>query len=556
MNKKFLMLALAGLMLTNAQTNAAVPSAINAGGQMNRLNEYIEQERAARKIEEDRAKKAAKVEGADTAKASAPEAAEVKLLLNKLVTDPSSVLTAEEISSITKDYEGKEVTVKDLYKAVERINALYAEKGFITCKAFLLQQTIENGVVKVTLIEGKTGTVEVNGNKWTKTNYIKKRIASVKEEVVNINDLNQDMLRFNATNDVQLRIMMQAGKEPGTTDYVITAYEPKQYNWNVFSDNAGNENNGEVRGGLFFSAKSLAGSRDALMLGTVMSKGSKAVTTSYNHSLGRSGTKLNLGYNTNSVKTVKGAYKNMLKGHSNSVNIGVTQPWVVNEKTRSEAIIELNHQKSSTDFLRDGWSAPIVRDTINDVFVGFAMTNYGDSHVFYQKHTIAVGKIDSAVNDKDDKTFALFKANGFYQKAYKNGQSINVRGELQWTNKDYLPSARQFYLGGMYSVRGYEENFRGGDKGVVLSAEYAVPLNDKKNVSAFTFLDYGHLYGRDSESYEANKWLMSTGFGIKANITKNIYANLTMGIPLKKHLNDGHDEPSSVKLHFTLNGQF
>ena len=554
MNKKFLMLALAGLMLTNAQTNAAVPSAINAGGQMNRLNEYIEQERAARKIEEDRAKKAAKVEGADTAKASAPEAAEVKLLLNKLVTDPSSVLTAEEISAITKDYEGKEVTVKDLYKAVERINALYAEKGFITCKAFLLQQTIENGVVKVTLIEGKTGTVEVNGNKWTKTNYIKKRIASVKEEVVNINDLNQDMLRFNATNDVQLRIMMQAGKEPGTTDYVITAYEPKQYNWNVFSDNAGNKTNGEVRGGLFFSAKSLTGSRDALMLGTVMSKGSKAVTTSYNHSLGRSGTKLNLGYNTNSVKTVKGAYKDMIKGHSNSVNLGVTQPWVVNEKTRSEAILELNHQKSTTDFRLPGYSFRIVEDTLNDAFLGFAMTNYGNSHVFYQKHGFIVGKCDN-VRDEST-TYGLFKSNGFYQKVYQHGQNISARGELQWSSKDNVPSARQFYIGGMYSVRGYDENFRGADKGLCMSVEYAVPLNAKKTVSAYTFLDYGQLFGEDAESSNANDALFSTGLGVKANIGKNIFANLTMGVPLKKNLKDGHDEPSSVKFNFTVNGQF
>lgn len=551
MNNKFLLLAMAGLVLVNAQTIEAAE--IDAGAQINRLNDYIERERISKQIEENRIKKIAKVEGADAAQTSAPEAAEVKLLLNKLVTDPSAVLTAEEISAITKDYEGKEVTVKDLYKALERINNLYQEKGFITCKAFLLQQTIENGIVKVTLIEGKTGNVDVNGNKWTKANYIKKRIASVKETVINVNDLNKDLLRFNATNDVQLRIVMQAGKELGTTDYVITAYEPKQYTWNVFTDNAGNESNGEVRGGLFFSAKSISGSRDALMLGTVMSKGSKAFTTNYNHSLGRSGTKLNLGFNTNTVKTIKGLTKNMLRGHSNSINLGVTQPWVVNDKTRSEAILELNHQKSSTDFLGFPW----VRDTMNDAFLGFAMTNYGNSHVFYQKHGFLVGKSESDVNIKDkNETYGLFKSNGFYQKVYKHGQNISARGELQWSSKDNVPSARQFYLGGMYSVRGYDENFRGADKGINLSFEYAVPMNAKKTVSAFTFLDYGQLFGEDAESSNANDALFSTGLGVKANIGKNVFANLTLGIPLKKNLSDGHEEPSSVKAHFTVNGQF
>mgnify|MGYP007127280919 CR=1 FL=1 len=41
-------------------------------------------------------------------------------------------------------------------------------------------------------------------------------------------ELNDDLLRFNATNDVQLRITMHAGAEPGTTDYVISAYEPQK----------------------------------------------------------------------------------------------------------------------------------------------------------------------------------------------------------------------------------------------------------------------------------------------------------------------------------------
>lgn len=552
MNKKLLMAVMAGMLLANVQNIEAAE--VDAGAQMNRLNEYIQRERLAKQLEENRAKKAAKVEGAQTSETGAPEAAEVKLKLNGITTDASTVLTTEEISSVTQAYVGKEVSVKDLYKAVERINGLYQEKGYLTCKAFLLQQTIENGIVKITLVEGKTGTAEVVGNKWTKANYIKKRVPLTSGEVANINELNKDLLHFNATNDVQLRIVMQAGKEPGTTDYVINAYEPKQHNWSVFTDNSGNKNNGEVRGGIFFTAKSLSGSRDALSIGNVDSRGSKAVTTSYSHSLGRSGTKMNLGYNTNSVRTVKGTFKDQIKGHSNSVSLGVTQPWVVNEKTRSEAVLELNHQKSCTDFRDAGESFRIVEDTANDALVGFAMTNYGNSHVIYQKHDLMVGRVKD--HDDEKETYGLYKVNGFYQKAYQHGQSISARGELQWSTKDNVPSARQFYIGGMNSVRGYEENFRGADKGINLSFEYAVPLDKQKKLSAFTFLDYGQLFGEDAESANANEALFSTGIGIKANVTKNIYANLTLGVPLKKHFDDGHAEPSSAKLHFMVSGQF
>lgn len=552
---------MAGLMVTSSQVLAAplVPNPKlpenNAGGQLNQLNEYIQRERIAREIEENREKKAAKVEGADISSNVASEAEEVKLHLNDLVTDSSAVLKTEEIQAITKDYVGREVSVKDLYKAVERINALYQQKGYVTCRAFLMQQSIENGVVKITLIEGKTGDVEIQNNNWTKDNYIKKRIPLNKNEVANINELNKDLLRFNATNDVQLRIVMQAGKEPVTTDYAIVAYEPKQYNWNIFMDNSGNENNGELREGVFFTAKSVSGNRDSLTIGNVNSKGSKAVSSSYTRSLGHSGTKISLIYNTNSVKTTKGAFKDMVKGHSNAIGLSVTQPWITTEKTRSEAVLELNHQKSITSLKELG--EPYVKDTMKDVFLGFAMTNYGNSHVFYQKHGFMYGKVDhDGLNDKGEDNYFLFKSNSFYQKAYVPGQSISARIEGQWSARQNVASARQFYFGGMNTVRGYKESYMGADKGINMSFEYVVPINQKRTISAFTFFDYGHKFGEDAESTYSNKDLYSTGLGIKANITKNIFANLTMGVPLKKHFDDGHKEPSSARVNFIISGQF
>lgn len=557
MRKKVFLAVLAGLMLTSSYAYAA-PNLSNsdAGAQMNRLNDYIERERVARQIEADRAKKEAKVEGAQAPETNVPEVDEVKLELKNLVTDASTVLTSEEIKSVTKDYVGKTVSIKDLYKAVERINALYQQKGYITCRAFLLQQTISDGVVKITLIEGKTGDVEIQNNKWTKANYIKNRVKLAQGEVENVNELNKQLLLFNATNDVQLRITMQAGQKPGTTDYAISVYEPKQYTWNVLVDNAGNRSTDQLREGVFFTAKSVSGVRDSLTIGNVNSRGSKAVTTSYSRSLGHSGTKLNIGYNTNSIKTVKGLSKDKIKGHSNAITLGVTQPLVINEKTRSEAILELTHQKSSQDFTLPSIDErfKLVNDTINDAFLGFAMTNYGNSHVFYQKHGfLHVNRKDIA--DKKKNHF-IFKTNSFYQKAYKHGHNISARAEGQWSNKDDVPSARQFYIGGMNSIRGYEESFMGADKGINLSFEYAVPLNQKRTISAFTFFDYGRKFGEFAESSNANGSLFSTGLGIKATIGKNIYANMTLGVPLKRNLEDGHEEPSRARLHFMINGQF
>ena len=463
-------------------------------------------------------------------------------------------MTDAELDTIIKPYEGKQVQLNDIYAIVDKINALYNEKGYVTCRAFLPPQTITDGTVKLLLVEGRTGTATVSGNKYTKAKYITNRLHLAKGEIANIKQLNKDLLLFNATNSTQLRIMMKAGAEPGTTDYEITAYEPKRDTWTIFEDNAGSDTSGQYRTGLFFNTKSLSGNCDALSLGTVISEGTKAANVMYSRSLGRSGTKMNLMYSTNAVEVVKGDYEDMIKGHANSYAIGFTQPIVVNETTRTELSLDYNRQNSKTDFMPAGTRFNIVDDSVQDFSLGFAMTNYGASHVFYQKHSYVRGYSESTpdMSAQNSQNFGFYKFNAMYQKLYKAGQMWSLRADAQWSGSEGMVSSRQFYMGGMYSVRGYKENYLGGDSGFTFSAEYAVPVINK-NTSAFTFFDYGHVYG-NGQSDDQHNVLSSVGLGIRSTINQYCSASLILGIPLQREFSA--EKVSKTRLHFIVSGQF
>ena len=100
----------------------------------------------------------------------------MRFLLRDVLITPSKVLTAEELDAIKSPYIGREADVKTLYALVTEINALYGKKGYITCRAFLLDQKIIDGKVTVTLIEGTVGNVKVENNRYTKDAYIKNRL--------------------------------------------------------------------------------------------------------------------------------------------------------------------------------------------------------------------------------------------------------------------------------------------------------------------------------------------------------------------------------------------
>ena len=538
------------LMVGAASAAPAIPDAAfkdYAGQDLTRTREGLEQYRLEKQIAEDKARQNSRVETkVDDTKE--PEAA-ATFHLQKFVTDSSKVLTDAEIGSVLNKYADTDIGVKGIFKAVKELNSLYAEKGYANCRAILEKQVIKDGIVKITLVEAVTSDAKVVNNRYTKPGFITKRLHLAKGEIANINTLNEDLLRFNATNDVQLRVVMQPGKEAGSTEYVIQAYEPQQFTTSVFTDNAGNYSSGIYRLGTFFNVKSLTGERDALALGLIHSKGSDAFAAMYNHKLGRSGTNLNLAYNTNSVEVNKGQGTGLIDGHSYAYTVGITQPWVVTRKTRSEVSLEYNHQNSKTDFMK---SSRLVNDTLDDVTAAFSLINYGNSYLFYQKHGFVRGyhSNDRDFLDKEADNFGYYKFNGIYQKAYKHGQFINARLDGQWAGGNLLPSARQFYIGGMNSVRGYKESLVSGDSGFSFNLEYHVPFKDKKT-SAFIFYDYGNVHGEHAFDDHV---LKSLGFGIKTNPTKNVGVSLAWGFPLIKKVNV--EEISKMRMHLMVSGQF
>lgn len=554
MNKTNIFCALLGIILVGevilpisyAAPPQNQPAGYNDPGvQLNRTREYLERQRIARQIAEDRAKERTEIVAQQQGEKQ-ETAGEVKFRINEIVVDKSEVLQEQEINDITRAYINKEIVLQDLYTVVNGINNLYAEKGYLTCRAFLPPQTIKDGVVHIQLVEGKSGNVYVDGNNSTNESYIMDRIGIERGNIANINDLNEDLLLFNGSNDIQLHITMHAGKEPGTTDYVISVAEPQKSLVNLYVDNAGSESSGEWREGLFFTDRSLTGNRDSMMLSGIRSDGTKSFSASYITPVGRSGTKLGLNYSANSVHITDGELEDLnVKGHSSAYGVSVIQPLIVSESMRTEASLEYGHQNSQTDFLGVHW----VDDTTYGYTASFSMTNYGTSSVIFQKHGYRIGRSENITGYT--KNFNKYIFNGFWQKAYTGGQMLSARLDGQYSSDNYLPSAEQFYIGGMYSVRGYEESYLGGDSGFAASIEYSVPIDKSKKTSVFTFIDYGSVFG---DSAFDDHTLAGTGIGIRSTIAQKIYASLTLGVPLISDPNN--DDIDSTRIHFMLNGQF
>src|SRR5690554_2864674 len=71
------------------------------------------------------------------------DSAEIRFYVDEIVTDPSEILSPEEIEGILGPLEGRELSVSELMEAVEALDALYGSKGYVTAKALLPPQDVE-----------------------------------------------------------------------------------------------------------------------------------------------------------------------------------------------------------------------------------------------------------------------------------------------------------------------------------------------------------------------------------------------------------------------------
>jgi hemolysin activation/secretion protein len=366
-------------------------------------------------------------------------------------------------------------------------------------------------------------------------------------EIANTEKLNRDLRWFQGTNDVQLRVVMKPGAEEGTTDYDIMAFEPQNQSVTLYTDNDGYESSGRWRAGIFYNMKSVSGHRDSLRAHFIGSRGTKAWSLGYSVPISRKGMRLELDYSGNKTKVVKGELEPLgVEGKSNSYSLTWRAPFHVTEKSRHEAGLQYVHQKSETD-LGHG-QVQWVDDRINRVIPYVSFTHYGKDSVFYHKHSFVWARRRDIDGDSD--TGKLYRLSSFWQKRNTNGQFWQARLDGQWGSSDYLASSDRFFIGGVNSVRGYEEGFIGGDRGLAAGIEYHIPLDKAKNFSIFPFFDWGTLGG---DTAPEHRTLMSAGAGLEVRY-KHLYSTLTVGCPFKKDFYDNH--LSGARVDFSLSATF
>lgn len=452
-------------------------------------------------------------------------------VLKKVVFDKSEFLTAEQLDALAAPYIGRKVDNSDLQRLLKSVNDIYAERRQITAIAFLPKQDLKAGVLKIGIVEGRVGDVNVRGGKSIKPESITDAVTLERGKVVDVPKLEDQVAWYNRGHLAQLQAGLQPGVSFGLTNIDLSVLEPPKNLLSLFIDNQGIASVGEFQGGVNFQHYGMLGIDDRLTVYGIAAQGNKNINLSYDIPINPWSGRAGVSYSTGRIAVYKGAYRDLdITGQSQTMAVNMSQPLAV---TSAFAFL-LNGALSKTNSASSQSEVQITDNETRKQTVGFTMSYTGEkfSATFSPNFSFAHTAFKVVDNAQDFNVVtatysaALRLPSDFIATTFNYGQ---------WANQKLIAGDQLLQIGGPTTVRGYPTSGVAGYAGYYGNVELHHHLNMLVDgLDAFGFVDYGAVYS----TFPASVYLTSVGGGLSYKAAKYWIADVSAGTPLTNVIND------------------
>lgn len=478
----------------------------------------------------------------------------------------NSVLQKNKIEESVYGFMGEEKTIDDVEKARAALEKTYHQEGYLTVSINIPQQDVDEGIVKLQVVEGKVERLRVKDSNYHSLGVIKERVSEFSEgKVPHFPTVQKQLATVNRSQNRQVAPILRPGKSPGKLEVDLKVQDKLP-----------------LHGSLELNDRYAPNTTETRLNGSIRYEN----LWQKDHSLG-------LSFqvspeNTDEVKVFSGTYVVPMLSGDYFAAYGVIS------RSQTSVVGDIN-VLGDGDIIGARYIHPLPRlehyyhtFTAGIDYKDFNETVSLSSDIGFETpiaYTMFSLGYDGTYNAKTFQTKANlgvnFSVRGFgnseeefaLKRAFAQPNFAALRGEvkhLQSLPKNWKLQARvsgqvasgplispeQFAVGGADSVRGYPESNSLGDDGAFASLELRTPslhqfIQDYiKDLYAYTFVDGGYVQVQDAQPGQIESFnLLSTGLGVNIKANKNLFAVLDYAHVLQDAgtIKDGDD-----RVHFKL----
>lgn len=488
-----------------------------------------------------------------------------KFKLNKIIFQGNTVISDKKLSKITAKLIGKEVYLEDVMDATVEISRFYQRSGYLTSYACLAPQEIKDGVIVINIKESRVAQKDVKGNRWEKEWYLQNVALGGrglnKGDVFNARTLQGDMKNMNKEAYLKGSAEISKNKDDNTVVKLNVA-DRFPINFDFGWDDFGRDYTGRQRATGILGIDNVLGFGDRIYGGAILSSGSQGAVAGYQIPVNKYGTKLSFDYQYSKIE-LGGPYQGAgINGSARSYGLRLTHP-LINTATKnlvaSVGVDAVDSNTNGTSMAANlaGYSLRVLRTGLYGMFDdknGRFITSLG-----VDMGTNALGGSENIVNGPQTTFYKIIGSLARIQRLPKDCLGIaRINGQY---SPQSLFAAEQMFLGGVYSLRGYQPSEVLGDYGVAGSFEIRTPVPGLKEVlpkkvkhwsnkvKLAAFYDWGYVKAYSTDYDYMQNFLSSVGVGTYINLTDAIYVQMGVGIPLGIKPADAH----SGRFYFSVN---
>jgi hemolysin activation/secretion protein len=488
------------------------------------------------------------------------------IAVDKFEVVGSTAFTQVELDQILLPFTKRPITFSELLKARSLITDLYVSRGYITSGAFIPTQDLQNGVVKIQVIEGGLEEIKIAGVERLSPDYVRSRMNIATGAPLNRDRLIQalQVLQINPL-IASVSAELSAGTRAGQNILEVRVSEAKSLHAQLSLDNNRAPSVGSLRRKVQVSEANLTGLGDTLNVGYSNTDGSNSYDLSYTLPINPYNGTIAFAFNNGNSNVLEKPF-NILDIYANSTSYDFTFRQPIEQTPSQELALGFtaSYRESLTSLLKIPFPLSagaddngVTKIAVLRAFQEFTQRFSQSVLSLRSQFSIGLGGVfGSNVNaSSPDSRFVSWRGQSQYVNLLAPDTFLLLRGDLQFGDRALLPS-EQIGFGGQDTLRGYRQDVLLGDNGLNLSAELRVPIlripEWEGLLQIVPFIDAAAVWTSSGEANSSSNTLLGTGLGLRWRVGNTLDLRLDYGIPLISVPNSRNTAQENG-LYFNLN---
>lgn len=438
----------------------------------------------------------------------------------------NTVFSSAELGAVTAPYENRTLTAEELQEARRQLTLYYVERGYLNSGAVIPDQKVEDGVVRIQIVEGRLSEVDVTGNTHLRTDYFQDRLRPEPDAPLNIQAI-QERLQILQQNPLidQLQAELAPGVQPGESVLRLGIREASPYEVGLALANNNPPSVGATRAYLYGLDRNLTGVGDSLGLsyGHSLESSTADWRVFYARPLNARDTTVQIWAEQNETSVIEDRFSSLdITSKLQTYGIMLTHPFYRTPQQTLSLGVDLERRHSESYLLGIPFSfAPGEEDGEATLAVARFVQEWLDR------------RLDQVIAARSTFSFGLDLFGATIHGFEPDGRFVAWLGQFQWARRfgepdyqlifksilqlsdDPLLPMEKCALGGLETVRGYPENTLVRDECFVASLEFRVPVYqlplagisrgpNEGQVQLAAFADYGYAKNKGEFDLEPN----------------------------------------------------